>query len=295
MDAEHQPRGRLDATDAEHLRAEILQSPDLPAMPSAYARLLAVMADERAGPQDLVEVLELDAALAGKILRLANSAFLGVPGRVASLSRAVLLIGWRWVSSLALGVTVWSSFTGRGGAPAVALWGHAARVALAARLLGRHLGLRDAEAAFSAGLLHDIGRAALLLRHPDRGDWIASMHGDHDLASERELFGVDHATVGFWIATAWHLPDELVDAIALHHDDVVASEEIDTLAVVRLADRLIHDAERESDGDAELEARVASTIELSSPGHGLAEAWPEIVATVREEGRDLEGLFTGGA
>ncbi len=295
MDAEHQPPEGLDATDVEHLRAEILQSPDLPAMPSAYARLLAVMADDRAGPQDLVEVLELDAALAGRILRLANSAFLGVPGKVASLSRAVLLIGWRWVASLALGVTVWSSFTRRGGAPAVALWGHAARVALASRLLGRHLGLRDAEAAFSAGLLHDIGRAALLLRHPDRGDWIASIHGDHDLERERELFGADHATVGFWIATAWGLPDELVDAIALHHDDVIAAEEIDTLAVVRLADRLMHDAERESDGEHDLEARVAPTIEAASPGRSLVEAWPGIVATVREEGRDLEELFAGGA
>lgn len=294
MDAEHQARGDLDATGVEHLRAEILRSPDLPAMPSAYARLLAIMADERAAPQDLVEVLELDAALAGRILRLANSAFLGVPGKVTSLSRAVLLIGWRWVSSLALGVTVWSSFTRRGGTPAVALWGHAARVALASRLLGRHLGLRDAEAAFSAGLLHDIGRAALLLRHPERGDWIASLHGDDELERERALFGADHATVGFWIATAWGLPDELVDAIALHHDDVIASEEIDTLAVVRLADLLIHDAERQSDGDGELETHVAP-LDASFPGRGLAEAWPEIVATVREEGRDLEELFTGGA
>lgn len=293
MDAGREPLDQAEDTELTRIRADILQSPDLPAMPLAYARLLSVVADESSTPQELVEVLELDPSLAGRILRLANSAFLGVPGKVSSLSRAVLLLGWKWVSSLALGVTVWSSFATRGGAPAVQLWGHAARVALASRLLGQHLGLKDAEAAFSAGLLHDIGRAVLAVRHREHGDWIADPTTDVDLEGERALFGVDHATVGLWVATSWGLPAPLIDAMALHHDDIVPEDQLDALAVVRLADRLIHDAERESEDEAELEAQFAATIEAMAPGRGVVEAWPGIVETVREEGRDLESIFTG--
>lgn len=293
MDADREPLDRAEETSLTRIRADILQSPDLPAMPLAYARLLSVIANERSTPQELVEVLELDPSLTGRILRLANSAFLGVPGKVSSLSRAVLLLGWRWVSSLALGVTVWSSFATRGGTPAVQLWGHAARVALASRLLGQHLGLKDAEAAFSAGLLHDIGRAVLAVRHREHGDWIADPATDDDLDGERALFGVDHATVGLWVATAWGLPDALIDAIALHHDDIEPEDELDPLTIVRLADRLIHDAERESEDEAAIDVRLAATIEAVAPGRGLVEAWPDIVETVREEGRDLESIFSG--
>lgn len=291
MDAEREPTGDLADPRVMRIRADILDSPDVPAMPVAYARLLSIISNERSTPQELVEVLELDPALAGRILRLANSAFLGVPGKVSSLTRAVLLLGWKWVSSLALGVSVWSSFTTRGGTPAVHLWGHAARVALAARLLGRHLSLKDAETAFSAGLLHDIGRAVLAVRYRDYGDWIAEPESDGDLETERDLFGVDHATVGLWIATAWSLPPALVDAVALHHDDIVPEDQLDALAVVRLADRLIHDVERER--EVEVEAQFAATLETVAPGRGLVDAWPGIVDTVREEGRDLEQLFTG--
>lgn len=293
MDAEQEPLVEIQDPRLTRIRGDILQSPDVPAMPLAYARLLSVVANENSTPQELVEVLELDPSLAARILRLANSAFLGVPGKVSSLSRAVLLLGWKWVSSLALGVTVWSSFAARGGAPAVQLWGHAARVALASRLLARHLGLKDAETAFTAGLLHDIGRAVLVVRYRDYGDWIAEPTSDDDLETERDLFGVDHATVGLWISTAWGLPAPLIDAVALHHDDIVPEAELDALSIVRLADRLIHDVERDSEDPAELEMQFAATIDALAPGGDLANAWPGIVETVREEGRDLEQIFTG--
>lgn len=293
MDAKREPTSNSPDARMRRIRASVLDVPDVPAMPVAYAQLLSILADERATPQQLVEILELDPALAGRVLRLANSAFLGVPGEVSSLNRAVLLLGWKWVSNLALGVSVWSSFTDRGGTPAIRLWGHAARVALAARLLARHLALQDAESAFSAGLLHDIGRAVLAVRDREYREWVAGPDRDHDLTTERERFGVDHTMVGRWLATSWSLPAHLVDSIALHHEPIAPDDPADTLAVVRLADRLIHEAECEDENDAVLKAPFAAAIEALAPGRGLTSAWPEIVATVREEGRDLEQLFTG--
>lgn len=293
MDAGRRPLDQFEPSQQARIRAEILRSPDLPAMPIAYARLLSMVAEPRSTPRDLVEVLEIDPALAGRVLRLANSAFLGRSGKISSLSRAVLFLGWKWVSSLALGVTVWGSFTARGGEAALLLWGHAARVALAARFLGRHLGVRDPEVAFSGGLLHDIGRAVLVLRHREEAEWLASSAGDDDLAAERALFGADHATVGAWVATSWRLPVELVRTIAHHHDELLATDGLDALAVVRLADRLIRDVEREGADDASLEVPFAATIEALAPGRGLVEAWPGIVHAVRDEGRDLEQIFTG--
>jgi putative nucleotidyltransferase with HDIG domain len=206
------------------------------------------------------------------------------------LSRAVLLLGWKWVSSLALGVTVWSSFTTRGGAPALRLWGHAARVALAARLLARHVGLREPEVAFSAGLLHDIGRAVLVLRHRSDADRIASSEWEEDLERERSDYGADHALIGRWLATAWRLPDALVETIARHHEPVGAKDPIDALAVVRLADRLMREAEEErAPGAASLEEDWTAQL----PDPALADAWPGIVLEVREEGREFERLFAG--
>src|SRR2546427_13280228 len=99
-----------EATRLARLRAQIINAKDLPTIPVLLARILAVVDADRSSTRDLVEVMQRDQALAGRILRMANSSFFGFSREVSTLPRAVMILGFNTVRSLALGIKVWEMF-----------------------------------------------------------------------------------------------------------------------------------------------------------------------------------------
>jgi putative nucleotidyltransferase with HDIG domain len=275
------------AQDLAKLRAEIVNARDVPTIPVLLLRILRVVDGERASAKDLVDLMQRDQALAGRVLRLANSGFFACSREVATLSRAVMLLGFQTVKNLALGIKIMETMMGRGGPGLAALWEHSALVGAAARLIAQRTRKADPEEVFTAGLLHDIGKVILRIRFAAVYDRIVALDGDVPLViRERDAFGVDHAQAGAWLGEAWALPPSIVDAAGAHHDDLSTDTALSAPVIVNLANRLVHWTDLEDGVLApEAEAALAGAAGLSFG------ALVEIAAQLQGQKDDLRVFY----
>jgi len=160
--------------------------------------------------------------MASKILRLVNSAYYGLPQKISNLNQAIVILGFSTVKSVALSASVGGLFTKRTDASPFdreAAWKHAIAVACIAKVIATRQSTIDPELAFSAGILHDMGKLILDEYFPDEMKEIMEYAQQNSLRfaeSEAALIGTNHARIGGWLAQKWQLPPELVDAIATH-------------------------------------------------------------------------------
>lgn len=203
------------------VQERLLQLRDLPALPTVVQEVVAGISDEGISVGQVAGRISKDQALAARILRVANSPFYGLVRHVTSINEAVVVLGFAAVRSLVISAGVVRALdTNKGHMDRQAFWQHGMQAALASKALARWL-RKDAETAFTAGLLHDLGELAMDYLWPD--DYavvIASSDpcSDARLAKEREAFGLDHAQVGGELARLWNFPVEIQLAILRHVD-----------------------------------------------------------------------------
>jgi putative nucleotidyltransferase with HDIG domain len=275
-------RARVNDDEAvQQLRADVIAHKNLPTIPAVLARILQLVESENGSGRELIEVIEHDQVLTAKLLRLANSAFFGQSRRVATVPRAVVLLGYSTVRNLSLGVKIWDTL-GRGIARArlEELWMHAVVVALAVKTVAAKLRAGNPDEAFTAGILHDIGRLVLAARFQQEY-WRAlgdAGCGDALDAVERASFGVDHAEVGGWVLEAWSLPPSIVEAVRLHHGSGARAGLPGLLAVVNRLVAWTDFARGTMRGEPEafMEAAKARGI--------TAALWVEVVDRLRDGG-----------
>ncbi|MCW8859732.1 MAG: HDOD domain-containing protein [Deltaproteobacteria bacterium] len=220
----------------------------VPMLSPSASRLLQITANP---DHDLVEVVNLvktDANLTARVLKVINSAAFGMANQITSIDRAIAYLGERIIISIAIGDSAGklfgkelSGYEAAGGD----LWKHDLRAAIAAREVVAQSGLDiSTELAFTAGLLHDIGKA--LISDYLQGSvteavaLISQEEQPHDyLAAEKKLVGFDHTEAGYELAKAWQLPDELAEVIRYHHEPARANEEYRALVyAVHLGDNI---------------------------------------------------------
>ena len=196
----------------------------LPTLPHALIKLVEACNDEATTPQEAAEIIATDPSLAGTIMRLGNSAYFGMCGRLTTVEKAVLYLGLDLVRNLALSTSVFEVFREIEPSPHFSLerfWWHSFFVAtLAKRIAGRtNPGLQ--EEAFLAGLLHDIGK--LILWQQMGGEYAQLLkkvaHGPDLAVEEKKSFGLDHAELGSRVIEQWSLKSFLADAVRYHHED----------------------------------------------------------------------------
>lgn len=218
---------------------------ELPALPQAAMRALQTLRREDASLEEVAADLACDASLTARILRLANSPFYGVPGRISSAREAAQILGRRTLESMLTLAAVSGQFTGQR-CPAFdgsAFWRHALASAIAARGLARAAGM-DEDRAFVAALLHDIGLLAMSVYFPESlaALILQARTGDMELCAVERLYGLTaHADIGAWIAAHWRLPAQVVQAIAAHHGPSVDANPAGSLAdCVHVASAIAH-------------------------------------------------------
>ena len=212
----------------------------LPVMPAHADELLRVATAGDPDPASLLAIVERDAVLSAMVLRLVNSASYGLPRDVAELKHAVVLLGVAEIRTLALAASMASLFVGGDNSTSEAPgWDHAFATACAARALAEELAPGQEEAAFAAGMLHDIGELVigtslatidqearlLLLTSLDR-------RGQACLAAEEDALGANHAELGAALAGHWSIPTHLVNAIANHHSPAMTGARADLATLV---------------------------------------------------------------
>jgi HD-like signal output (HDOD) protein len=191
----------------------------LPPLPATYAKLTRALASDQASANDIAEIIEQDSALSTKVLQLVGSSYFASSGCISDIGRAVVLVGARTIKALALAVEVLEL-------PALPLrlrrrWQrHALTVAnVAAQLTSSP---RDAEHAFAAGLLHNVGELVLAMNVPEHLEALlerARLARRQTYEIEREQSEtVGHPLLGAYLLGLWGLPRALVEAVLHHHD-----------------------------------------------------------------------------
>lgn len=196
----------------------------LPALPDTALKLMNVMNDPRSAVDDIVEAIRYDQTVTTEVLRLCNSAYFGLSRKVTSLNDAMLCLGTVKVLQLVMSVytnTVLSrEQSGYGLAPGV-LWKHSVAAALCSSLFAQRLKLANTNLAFTAGLLHDIGKVVLNEYVAEEFAEIIRRVTEERLSfteAERKVLGFSHEEVGAMIAEKWNLPETIVLCIRFHHD-----------------------------------------------------------------------------
>ncbi|MBI4694467.1 MAG: HDOD domain-containing protein [Gammaproteobacteria bacterium] len=202
---------------------------------------LAVLSTPDVNIADIVTVLERDPGLASHLLKLANSPFYGCASRISTVHQACMVLGTRTLKQSITAAAVLSALDGGGQDAGMQRWRHAAATACAARALAHRAAL-DPDVTATAGLLHDIGRILIGRCCTEQYRVVADRARREAiplLVAERDALGTDHAAVGATISARWHMPPELVAAIASHHDPDGADPQ-PIVDVVHVANVLAH-------------------------------------------------------
>lgn len=194
----------------------------LASLPPVYARILRTINDPRSSSQHIAQAISCDVGLSARLLALVNSPFYGLSHAVDSLDRAVAVVGSRQLLELAVGVCLVTSFQNIPSAlfDMRAFWEHSLACGIVARLLASLRGDRREDRAFTAGLLHDVGRLVMLRQYPARClEALAQARCRQEplCKVEEEFWGFDHAALAGVLLEGWGLPASLIQAVAGHH------------------------------------------------------------------------------
>lgn len=280
------------AKDAPTVRVD--KSFEMPSVPVVLMKILQLVDDDRTSARRFEELILHDPSLSARILKLANSAFYSFRSEVKTISHAIALLGLNLVKSLAIGVSIFESFTKgfRGEVQQItSLWMHSFGVGLMAQEIQiRRTNRTEAEFAFLCGLLHDIGAAVFFKQDPRRYSEVFSRNlsdsGAELCAHENQEFGVDHATMGSMLAKHWGLPADLATVARYHHDPLNCRLPI--VWAVALADNLTRQVGIGFDGDAGSHPNLERVRELAQ----LDQAeWEELTARADNQRRGAEEFF----
>ena len=207
----------------EKLRALVGRFGPLPSFPALYLEVMNELADPDPSIIRIAEIVAQDPAMTAKMLHIVNSAAFGLARQISSPLDAVQYLGTSTVRSLVLSVHVFSSFERKvRGFSIDQFEGHALRCARLARTIQESQGAEDgqAEDAYIAGMLHDVGKLMLATSLPDRYREAAAHAVAQQIplhAAETLVFGATHAGVGAYLLGLWGLPAPIVEAVAFHH------------------------------------------------------------------------------
>ncbi len=214
-----------------------------PGMPGAAVKLLALVDDPDVSVDRIEGILRYDPGLTANILKLANSAYFGIPSKVGSVRQAVILLGLKrmiqMVIASCMSAIMDKAVPGYDLSPGE-LWRHSIAVSVAAECLVKELNIDAAEEIFTAALLHDVGKLIL-------GDFVnddypkiekALTQGISFEIAENIVLGTDHADVGAQILAKWSIPESIIKAVRWHHAPESADESNTMLDIVHVANML---------------------------------------------------------
>ncbi len=205
---------------------------ELRPLPTVAARILEVTESDKFSAHVLVSVIASDQALSAKLLRLANSAYYGYSRRISTVRDAVVLLGFRAVRASTLASCVIEAVPGSRNINYERFWQHSVSIGMLAEILARAEGAHH-DHAFTAGVLHNIGRLALDQRAPDAlaDALLLAAHREIELhAAERQLLGYTDAQLGGALALHWNFPRPLVEAVSQHAAPLTAPPAAGSLA-----------------------------------------------------------------
>ncbi|MCS0611764.1 HDOD domain-containing protein [Massilia kyonggiensis] len=233
---------------------------DLPSLPAVVMELLSSIEQEDIDISVLAKKVSYDQALTAKTLRLANSSTYGLQVKVTTIQQAITFLGFQTTRNLITAAAITGCFPSGlcAGFHDKAFWRHSIATAACARALARRMRFNQ-DIAFTAGLLHDIGRLVLVTGHPDAYAQVVAWHAQHGgdwQDAEQAILGIDHVDAGVALADHWNFSSTMRQAIAYHHaPDIHGAGFLAT--IVHVANAIVHALDLAGEDD-ELVPRVSS-------------------------------------
>ena len=220
---------------------------DIPTLPAIYQKLFDKLQDPDVSVPEIAEIITQDQALSAKILHLVNSALYGSGTKTMTISRAVVIRGFRAVRGSAMASGVFDYFkdeTGSEGIDMIKFWEHSIAVACISKVIAEDRRLHHREEAFVAGLLHDIGK--LIEKNYFSSDFdeicvTAEEEGLSWFEAEKKLFPIHHGTIGKTVFRSWKFSPNVVDAVQFHHRPSASSSAPELTALIHVADFMAYE------------------------------------------------------
>ena len=210
-----------------NLRDFLRKIKELPTISAVASEINTLDKNDSLNAKSLGPIIARDPALTAAVLKLANSAYYGMPREIASLERAITILGFDTIKNLALTISVFHVFKNREGQSLdlKGLWYHSLGVGLAAKHLVLHSSILAAnktlpEQAFICGLMHDIGKIAFAKNLPNEMAEILQQTRSGTIAQheiEKNILGFNHQRAGQAMAASWNFPEDYQTVIRLHH------------------------------------------------------------------------------
>ncbi len=238
----------LDSTDktlpkTRIKRDDILETIEkLIPVPQIAFNIAQMLSDENMEISSIAKEIKKDQVLSAKILRLCNSSYMGLPRKIASIDKALLYLGSKTLLQMVITAQIENIYhvsdkgysLCRGG-----MFHHALGTARLCKALAEINKEIDPDIAYTAGLIHDIGKVVLDQYIADIQPLFYRMIMEQEEDSsvlERKIMGIDHCQTGLILAENWNLPDTLKDALLFHHTPASAQGSVDLVNLVYLAD-----------------------------------------------------------
>lgn len=254
-------------------------------LPEVTLRIIELVEDPTSTAQDLHAVISNDPALSSRILKVVNSSFYGLPGQIASINRAIVMLGLNAVKNIAIAASLAKLFRGGELTPSFSakeLWNHSNATAIGCKLISDSQGLGLGDEAYLAGLIHDIGimvemqydRSKLIDALDKTGAGPEGVPKVSLLETELEVFGANHQHFGQGLCAKWKFPAPFAAATGFHHNPLSApSEQVKLVSVVHAADCLA--------------GRVDSGFRLDNPGCKIQKEVRELLKLSDEKIEEL--------
>jgi len=223
----------------------IIETQEFATLPPVASKLLRMLENDEVDIRDVSQVIETDAALTLKLLRVANSPIFATRTEINSIQQAIVILGLNRLTNIVLGVSIFSRFLMSSQKHVADImkkfWWHSSCTGIVAKALTTKTNLFFKENEFIGGLLHDIGKLAMLQYDVPKYEKLITLikeKGISDSEAEKEIYGIDHLEVGAQIAKLWKLPEELSTIISNHNTPALLESNKELVAVVRIADLL---------------------------------------------------------
>lgn len=269
----------------------------LPAPPDVVMALINASGEESSGADLIARLVERDPALTTRVLKVANSSFYAMTGRIGTVRDAVVILGFGTVCNIVVAFEITHRYAASPGSRALmrGFWRHAMLSAVCSAALARASDA-DSGIAFTGGLLHDIGRLVLVSAFPEEFSEITTTPGSEGMQAEdwkdmldleRRQFGMNHAQIGGWLCEHWRFPGELSGALRAHHDPAATNP---LAQLIGHADLIAHALNGEN-----APARALQAAANALTGLAARESAPELLDRIEQQARAAEQLIAGGA
>jgi len=263
----------------------------LPAMPQILVRLIEHLQADDLGMPELAALISKDAGMTGKLLAVANSSAYQRHHRNVNLEQSLVALGTDMIKTLVISDSVFQTFNNfphSGSTDLRAFWKNSLATAVIAKEIARAVEYPHLEEAYLAGLLHNVGRLALLATAPKEYAFNFTARDDEDLcAVEQRTLQITHAEAGAWLIERWQLDSFLADAVLYHHE---ASDRLESAHPLIRILRLAHVLSSHPDNEAlVVEAAALCGIDGEQAGQMLAGAARQVEKAAAHLGIDLLG------